>query len=132
MGWDPAVVPDPQDPATYERSKLDWSELEGGRHARLLEVYRELARLRRALPDLTDPSFGAVSCTVDEEARVFTMRRGSLLVAVNFGDAEAMLARRPRPRRPLHHPRRRAPLPHTHWRHPHPPAPRRGAPRLTG
>ena len=27
MGWDPAVVPDPQDPATFERSKLDWSEL---------------------------------------------------------------------------------------------------------
>ena len=25
MGWDPAVVPDPQDPATFERSKLDWS-----------------------------------------------------------------------------------------------------------
>ncbi|MQW77635.1 malto-oligosyltrehalose trehalohydrolase [Nocardioides sp. dk4132] len=91
MGWDPAVVPDPQDPATYERSKLDWSELEGGRHARLLEVYRELARLRRTLPDLTDPSFTSVSCTVNEEARVFTMRRGSLLVAVNFGDAEAVL-----------------------------------------
>ncbi|WP_166389335.1 malto-oligosyltrehalose trehalohydrolase [Nocardioides ochotonae] len=91
MGWDPAVVPDPQDPATYERSKLDWSEPEGGRHARLLEVYRELARLRHTLPDLTDPSFGAVSCTADEEARVFTMRRGSLLVAVNFGDAEAVL-----------------------------------------
>ena len=91
MGWDPAVVPDPQDPATYERSQLDWSEPEGGRHARMLEVYRELARLRRLLPDLTDPSFGAVSCTADEEARVFTMRRGSLLVAVNFGDAEAVL-----------------------------------------
>ena len=30
MGWDPAVVPDPQDPATFERSKLDWSELDGG------------------------------------------------------------------------------------------------------
>ena len=27
MGWDPAVVPDPQDPATFERSKLDWDEL---------------------------------------------------------------------------------------------------------
>ncbi|NPC98171.1 malto-oligosyltrehalose trehalohydrolase [Nocardioides sp. zg-DK7169] len=89
MGWDPAVVPDPQDPATYERSKLDWSELEGGRHARMLEVYRELARLRRTLPDLTDPSFAKVSCTADEESRVFTMLRGSLLVAVNFGDTEA-------------------------------------------
>ena len=30
MGWDPAVVPDPQDPATYDRSRLDWSEAEHG------------------------------------------------------------------------------------------------------
>lgn len=89
MGWDPAVVPDPQDPETFTRSKLDWSEAGEGRHALLLEVYRELGRLRREHEDLTDPSFTTVHCTVDEEARVFTMRRGSLLVAVNFGDAEA-------------------------------------------
>ena len=30
MGWDPSVVPDPQDPTTFERSKLDWSELDAG------------------------------------------------------------------------------------------------------
>ena len=30
LGWDPAVVPDPQDPETLERSKLDWSEPETG------------------------------------------------------------------------------------------------------
>jgi maltooligosyltrehalose trehalohydrolase len=91
MGWDPAVVPDPQDPATYERSKLDWAELDTGRHARMLEVYRRLAALRRSLPDLTDPSLGRVSCTADEKSRLFTMRRGDLLVAVNFGDAPATL-----------------------------------------
>jgi maltooligosyltrehalose trehalohydrolase len=89
MGWDPAAVPDPQDVATYERSKLDWSELSSGRHARLLGVYRELAALRRAHPELTDPSFSSVSCTVDEEARLFRMRRGSLEVLVNFGDSPA-------------------------------------------
>ncbi len=27
MGWDRDSVPDPQDPATFERSKLDWSEV---------------------------------------------------------------------------------------------------------
>jgi maltooligosyltrehalose trehalohydrolase len=89
MGWDPAVVPDPQDPATFQRSKLDWSELDSGRHARLLEVYRQLGALRRARPELTDPSFGSVSCEVDEESRVFRMRRGALLVVVNFGDQPA-------------------------------------------
>jgi maltooligosyltrehalose trehalohydrolase len=86
MGWDPAVVPDPQDPETFRRSKLDWSELGSGRHARILAVYRRLAELRRSLPDLTDPSFLRTSCRVDESARTFVMERGSVTVAVNLGD----------------------------------------------
>jgi maltooligosyltrehalose trehalohydrolase len=89
MGWDPAVVPDPQDPATFDRSNLDWSELSGGRHARMLATYQQLARLRREHADLTDPRFDRVSCSVDEEARLFRMRRGSLEIVVNFSDGPA-------------------------------------------
>ncbi len=85
-GWDPDAVPDPQDPATYERSLLDWSERDGERGQRVLTAYRELARLRRELPELTDPAFAQVRCTADEAARFFTMRRGGLTVLVNFGD----------------------------------------------
>jgi len=87
MGWDPDLVPDPQDPATYLRSRLDWSEVATGRHAVLLECYRRLAGLRRTIPALTDPSFSSTSCTV--EGRVFTMQRGDVLMAVNFGDDAA-------------------------------------------
>lgn len=50
MGWDPDVVPDPQDPETFLRSKLDWAEAERPEHARLLEWYRTLTALRRELP----------------------------------------------------------------------------------
>ena len=91
MGWDAAVVPDPQDPATYERSKLDWSEVESGRGARMLATYRRLAELRRAHPELTDPDFRRTKCTVDEAARTFTMARGDVLLVVNAGPAEAGL-----------------------------------------
>ena len=87
MGWDPATVPDPQDPATFERSRLDWDEQAHGRHAVVLDCYRRLARLRRTVPALTDPSFGSVSCTVED--RLFTMRRGDALVVVNAGGTEA-------------------------------------------
>lgn len=87
MGWDPAEVPDPQDVATFHRSRLDWDELTEGRHAVVLDCYRRLGRLRRELPQLTDPAFGSVSCTV--EGRLFTMRRGDLLVVVNAGDEPA-------------------------------------------
>ena len=33
-----------------------------------------------------------MTCTADEATRVFTMRRGRLLVPVNFGDAEAAVS----------------------------------------
>ncbi len=88
-GWDPATVPDPQDPATYARSKLDWSELASPRGARMLGVYRRLAELRREHADLTAPAYA--ECTADETTRVFTMRRGALTVVVNFGDVERSL-----------------------------------------
>ncbi|MBF4767754.1 malto-oligosyltrehalose trehalohydrolase [Nocardioides agariphilus] len=88
LGWDPAVVPDPQDPATFERCKLDWSELDEPRHARMLAVYRQLVTLRRELPELTDPSFAHVRCTV-EDSGLFTMRRGDVVVLVNFGSEPA-------------------------------------------
>ncbi|MCW2845122.1 MAG: maltooligosyl trehalose hydrolase [Nocardioides sp.] len=91
MGWDPAVVPDPQDPATYQSSKLDWAEPATGRHARMLDVYRQLAALRRARPELTDPAFAQTACLVDEEKRTFEMWRGNLLVVVNFGDDVAAI-----------------------------------------
>ncbi|WP_072314978.1 malto-oligosyltrehalose trehalohydrolase [Agrococcus sp. Marseille-P2731] len=77
MGWDESVVPDPQDPATFERSKLDWSELRRERHARVLDGYRELARLRRELPALTDPHWTGNRVEVFEEAGVLRLLRGA-------------------------------------------------------
>ncbi|MFN8194102.1 MAG: malto-oligosyltrehalose synthase [Nocardioidaceae bacterium] len=91
MGWDPADVPDPQDPATRAAARLDWAERESGDHAVVLDAYRRLVRLRRSLPAVTDPDLRTVACTADEERRVFTLRRGRVLVAVNVGDAEASL-----------------------------------------
>ena len=40
------LVPDPQDPATFERSRLDWSERSSPVHAACLALYTELLRLR--------------------------------------------------------------------------------------
>ena len=51
FGWQPEV-PDPQDPATFERSKLDHSLSERGEHAAMLDLYRDLLRLRRERPAL--------------------------------------------------------------------------------
>jgi maltooligosyltrehalose trehalohydrolase len=52
---DPAArerIPDPQAPATFERSKLRWEERDAPDHARVLAVVRDLLRLRREDPVL--------------------------------------------------------------------------------
>jgi maltooligosyltrehalose trehalohydrolase len=89
MGWDPASVPDPQDPETFQRSKLDWSELEAQPHAALLDLHRRLAELRRRLPELTDPRFLTTSVDVDAAAEVLVLHRGRTTVAVNLGTEPA-------------------------------------------
>ena len=91
MGWDPDVVPDPQDPGTFLRSKLDWSELDQGEHSELLGLYRELARLRRTVPELTDPRFSDLAASFDDDAHTFRLDRGAVSILVNFGG-------QPRPR----------------------------------
>jgi maltooligosyltrehalose trehalohydrolase len=47
FGWDPASIPDPEDPATFEASKLKWDETMQPGHAEMLEWYHTLIRLRR-------------------------------------------------------------------------------------
>ncbi|MFF9339914.1 MULTISPECIES: malto-oligosyltrehalose trehalohydrolase [unclassified Streptomyces] len=88
-GWDEGEVPDPQDPATRDRSVLDRAERERDPHRRILAWHRELIALRRTLPDLTDPDLGGVRAAFDEEARWLVFRRGDVRVAVNLGKEPA-------------------------------------------
>ena len=88
MGWDPAVVPDPQDPETFQRSKLKWEEAGHGRHARLLELYRDLAQLRRKTPELVDGGFAETSVEYDEDEHWLQLSRGSVRVVCNFGSED--------------------------------------------
>ena len=43
-------VPDPQDPASFTKSKLSWDEPHAPEHAGVLRLYRDLLKLR---PELT-------------------------------------------------------------------------------
>lgn len=90
-GWAEEDVPDPQDPATRERSCLDWSEPEREPHARVLAWYRRLIALRHAEPDLTDPDLADTKVAYDTEARWLAFRRGDVRVAVNLGAGTAAI-----------------------------------------
>ena len=85
FGWDPAQVPDPQDVATFERSRLDWSEVEREPHASLYDWYRQLLRLRKFVPALSNGRLDHVRVTYDERKRWLVMRRDSVCVACNLG-----------------------------------------------
>ena len=91
MGWDPAVVPDPQDPESFHRSKLNWDEAGTGDHARLLDLYRSLAAVRRDHPELAGLGFAETTVEFDDAAGWLRFRRGSVEVLLNFADAEARL-----------------------------------------
>jgi maltooligosyltrehalose trehalohydrolase len=85
FGWD--EVPDPNDPATFERSKLDWSRAGG----RTLELWRTLLRLRRQVPALGNCRRDLTTARVDPERRLVVLERddpsGSrALVAANLGE----------------------------------------------
>ncbi|WP_445397055.1 malto-oligosyltrehalose trehalohydrolase [Streptomyces sp. LE64] len=94
-------VPDPQDPATRERSCLDWRESDREPGARLRAWYRELIALRRAQPDLTDTDLTAVRVMCDETARWIAFRRGDVRVVVNAGPDAVVVPFGRRPARVL-------------------------------
>ncbi|MFG1808510.1 malto-oligosyltrehalose trehalohydrolase [Streptomyces sp. NPDC049040] len=86
-GWAEQDVPDPQDPATRDRSCLDWAEPDKPEHRELLDWYRALIALRRAEPALTDPQLDAVTAVAG--GRTLRVARGPFRVIANFSDAPA-------------------------------------------
>jgi maltooligosyltrehalose trehalohydrolase len=95
-GWDAQEVPNPQDRATFERSKLDWAERDKPGHAEMLDLYRRLIALRRAHADLSDPRLDRVE--VWHGSQYLVMRRGRCAVAVNLAPTAQTVSLRATPR----------------------------------
>lgn len=68
-------VPDPQDPDTFRRSKLNWGELDQDAHARTFQLYRDLLSLRPSLEGMLEVEAHG------EDALVVTRGAHQLLVA---------------------------------------------------
>jgi maltooligosyltrehalose trehalohydrolase len=90
-GWDADEIPDPQDPETFHRSKLNWAEIDADDHALLRRTYRDLIALRHNEPDLADPWLDRLHVDYDEKQRWIVMHRGSLAIACNLS-AESVAA----------------------------------------
>ena len=101
FGWQ-GPVPNPQDPATFARSKLDWSELSEPSHAELLDWYRQLIRLRRdqvKMPAESRIDSPKPEIKFDAAADWLTFVHNGVLAIFNLGDVP-----------------RRISLPHGEWK----------------
>jgi maltooligosyltrehalose trehalohydrolase len=85
FGWDPDDVPDPQSPATFDGSKLQWDELAEPAHKEMLEWYRALLRLRAATPSLRGHDLGEVRTESSEDPPWLIVERGEVTIACNLG-----------------------------------------------
>jgi maltooligosyltrehalose trehalohydrolase len=83
FGWKPEAIPDPQDEATFVRSRLKWAEIAEPEHAGVLGWYRELIALRQSAPEFVS---GDVTVEFSEADRWLALRRGRYLVAFSVAE----------------------------------------------
>lgn len=94
FGWNPDEIPNPDEPGTFERSKLNWDEAHQGKHGEMLEWFRQLIRLRHQTSYLNDGDLNHIKVRFDEEKRWLTMDRGQVRVLCNLGEEPVELESR--------------------------------------
>jgi maltooligosyltrehalose trehalohydrolase len=90
FGWGPQSIPDPENPSTFEASKLKWDEVNNGEHAEMLEWYQALIHLRRSTPCLNNGSPGNTRVIYDEAAQWIRIQRGTIMVICNLSQREQL------------------------------------------
>lgn len=88
FGWK-QDVPDPQSEETFERSRLNWSLRDTGKHLTLRGVYTELLNLRRSSPVLSDLSKDCTKASICGDACLILERwhtNSRIVVIFNFGE----------------------------------------------
>jgi maltooligosyltrehalose trehalohydrolase len=88
FGWDPAVIPNPENRAAFESSHLKWEEAALPGHVDVLEWYRALIRLRRTTPCLNHAAPARTRMSYDEQEKWLRMERGTVGVICNLGELE--------------------------------------------
>ena len=83
------AVPNPQEADTFERSKLNWSELSAPRHAELLAWYRKLISIRRdkiVMPRESLADSAKAVTNFDAKAGWLTFVHNGVLAVFNLAD----------------------------------------------
>jgi maltooligosyltrehalose trehalohydrolase len=99
FGWKPEDVPDPQARETFERSKLDWSELSEPEHRDMLEWHRQLIGFRKSHPAMRDFHLDRLQVEFDESIGWLRVDRAGCSLACNVVPAEVTVPLPPGTRR---------------------------------
>ena len=81
--------PDPQDEATFNRSKLQWDLRESGKHRMMLQWHRKLIELRKSLPALKNYDKNDVRVNIPSPGLLMLHRKAEdqqLLCLFNFSE----------------------------------------------
>jgi maltooligosyltrehalose trehalohydrolase len=95
FGWNPQDIPDPQAPATFLGSRLNWQEPAQPRHADLLQWHRQLIQLRKSEAVLSDGRLGRVNVRFEESARWLALERGPVTVVCLVSETAQRVPLRP-------------------------------------
>ncbi len=79
----PDDIPNPQETATFERSKLNWEELEKGEHRAMLQWHRDLIKLRHSIAQF---GHNPAHIQFDEKERWIVMSHSGIAVISNLSD----------------------------------------------
>ena len=78
-------VPNPEEMATFNESKLNWDEISEGKHAEMLGWVKSLIKLRRCTVSLNDGSMQHLLVSSDEARRTLVLQRDEVRIVVNLG-----------------------------------------------
>ena len=88
-------MPNPEDPATLEASKLKWDELDQPKHHEMFQWYRDLIHLRRRALALNLGDFSRMAVHHSEEGRWIYTDRGNIRTMINFSETATAFAVEP-------------------------------------
>jgi len=81
-------VANPEDPATYQASKLKWDEIPEPEHHSMLEWYRKLIHLRRKTLSLNLGDPERMDVCYNEEGKWIRLDRGEIRTVLNFSELQ--------------------------------------------
>lgn len=94
FGVNASEIPDPQAAETFNKSKINWSEVSEEPHKSLFSWYQSLIALRKKFSDLSDGRLARVKVVFDEEEKWFMFKRGKIIIIVNFSSRMQIITRK--------------------------------------